>query len=234
MFENGSGDHQAYTKGSKSIHSHYYRQKNYWPRQARLYGEWTGCGAHYDCWALSSPDLAPQHFFQCLESHTPGLRSPHDPIMRQTAVQNINMPRGPQPQPLWSPRSLLGRQTPPGAHLDQVHFACPHEVKREPIKGAVMPVAVGCAGGGTGVQGALEGAVLAYAETHTPRPARGAHPHLDYPPQSQAYQVPTMCPWARGQQHYQPPTEAAEWDCESPFYVGDTGLMEVKEHMANK
>ena len=47
-------------------------------------------------------------------------------------------------------------QTYAGAHLDQVHFARPHEVKWEPIKCAVMPVTIGRAGGGAGVEGALE------------------------------------------------------------------------------
>lgn len=50
----------------------------------------------------------------------------------------------------------LARQTQSGAHLDQVHFARAHEVKWEPIKGAVMPVTVGRAGGGTGVESAPE------------------------------------------------------------------------------
>lgn len=70
----------------------------------------------------------------------------------------------------------------PGAHLDQVHFARTHEVKREPIKRAVMPVAVGGAGGGAGVESALERAALAHAETHAPRSARRTHrpPHSEY------------------------------------------------------
>jgi hypothetical protein len=61
-------------------------------------------------------------------------------------------------------------QTHSGTHLDQVHFAGPHEVKREPIKCAVMPVTIGSAGGSTGVRGAQEQALLAHAETQAHRP----------------------------------------------------------------
>lgn len=55
-----------------------------------------------------------------------------------------------------------------------MHFAGAHEVKREPIKRAVVPVAVGRAGGGAGVESTLERALPAHAETHAPRPARRA------------------------------------------------------------
>lgn len=74
-------------------------------------------------------------------------------------------------QLLWVPVEPAG--THPGTNLDQVHFARSHEVKWEPIKRAVMPVAIGGAGGGTGVEGALERAVLAHTETHMPRPLTG-------------------------------------------------------------
>lgn len=65
-----------------------------------------------------------------------------------------------------------------GAHLDQVHFAGAHKVKREPIKCAVVPVAVGRAGSGAGVESALERALPAHAATHAPGPACGAPPPL--------------------------------------------------------
>lgn len=73
-------------------------------------------------------------------------------------------------------------QTHAGAHLDQVHFARPHEVKWEPIKRAVMPVTIGRAGGGAGVEGALERAALAHTEIHVPRPLTGhAPPDPEHP-----------------------------------------------------
>lgn len=57
-----------------------------------------------------------------------------------------------------------------------MHFACAHEVKWEPIKGAVMPVAVGRAGRGTGVESTLERASPAHAETQHPGPRAGQSP----------------------------------------------------------
>lgn len=46
-----------------------------------------------------------------------------------------------------------------------------------------MPVAIGRAGGGAGVEGALEGASPAHAETHTPDQLAGCstHPNVKYP-----------------------------------------------------
>lgn len=117
-------------------------------------------------WALSSPDLAPQHLFEVLNCQTPGLRcsSPNHPIMHQLLC-------GPMEPAV---------QMYADAHLDQVHLARPHEVKREPIKRAVMPVTIGSAGGGAGVEGALERAALAHAETQ--RPLTGhAPPHPEHP-----------------------------------------------------
>lgn len=87
-------------------------------------------------------------------------------------------------------------QTHPGTHLDQVHFACSHEVKWEPIKGPVMPVTIGRAGGGAGVEGALEGATLAHTEIHAPRhlTEHAPTPTLNLHERATAHQVPTMCP----------------------------------------
>ena len=104
-------------------------------------GEWTALG-YLNWWALSSPDLAPQHLFEVLNCQMPGLRSsrPNHPIMHQL---------------LWGPMEPTV-QTYADNHLDQVHFARPHEVKWEPVKRAVMPVTIGCAGGCAGVEATLE------------------------------------------------------------------------------
>lgn len=76
----------------------------------------------------------------------------------------------------WSQQSR-----PPGTHLDQVYFAGPHEVEWEPIKGAVMPVTIGSARRGAGVQDALEQALLADAETHMTNSRATLHLTPEYP-----------------------------------------------------
>lgn len=104
-----------------------------------------------------------------------GLDPPTTQLASHWSLEHHQALTGLQPQLPWVPLEPAG-QAHPGAHLDQVHLACAHEVKREPVKRAVMPVAVGSAGGGTGMEGTLEGALLAHTETHAPGPAGRALP----------------------------------------------------------
>lgn len=104
-----------------------------------------------------------------------GLDSPTTQLASHWSPEHHQALTGLQPQLPWVLMEPAG-QIPPGAHLDQVHLACAHEVKREPVKRAVMPVAVGRAGGGTGMEGTLKGALLAHAETHAPDQLAGC-PH---------------------------------------------------------
>lgn len=99
-----------------------------------------------------------------------GLDPPTTQLASHWGPEHHQALTGLQPQLPWALMEPAG-QTHPGAHLDQVHLACAHEVKREPVKRAVMPVAIGRAGGGTGMEGTLERALLAHAETHAPGPA---------------------------------------------------------------
>lgn len=122
--------------------------------------------------------------------------------MQQPGVQSVTRPNSPSAAlgPHGASRAdTCGR---PGAHLDQMHFARTHEVEREPIKRAVMPVAVGCAGGGAGVESALERAALAHAETHAPRPACRAHrpPHSEYLTETLPTELSLYAPGVGGQQ----------------------------------
>ena len=120
-------------------------------------------------------------------------------------------------------------QTHAGTHLDQVHFARPHEVKREPIKRAVMPVTIGRAGGGAGVKGALERAALAHTEMHMPRPLTGhAPPTLSTHGGATAHQVPTGYPWAECQQTSSTSNKGSKDTRVGPHFMQDTGVQKVK------